>query len=168
MYCTYHTYVSRLHWARQVPPGGWGGLPLQDGISVRYYAGEYAIISASFRPFSGLRCLTCPCHIIHLDHNYKFCVAYSADGNIWYSYKEGAPIFSRTTDAYNCVYRVRETVYRAVSREEYSTEIAWREVRGVHVAEGVLDFAADLARVTQQGGSTPPPTPAATWLDRNR
>jgi hypothetical protein len=107
----------------------------------------------------------------------QICVAYSADGLSFRAYN--TPVFSRAADTYNCLVHVEGSMYTLngsmytgsmytlFSRAEIGTDTAWREIRGVNVASGKLDFEKDL-RLYGKPGSSPAPTPAATWSPEDK
>jgi hypothetical protein len=93
----------------------------------------------------------------------EVCIAYSHDGRLWHSYNNNEPAFSRGSDSYLCVHHVANSTYDLFGRAELSTDIGWREIRGVNMARGELHFAEDIRRRVE---GTRSPTPAmTTWRD---
>jgi hypothetical protein len=88
----------------------------------------------------------------------EICIAYSADALVWYAYDDGDPVFYRGSDTYLCIGHAGEhsREYFLYSRAEISTDIGWREVRGVNTAKGELFFEKDHEKASQ---GTPSPTP---------
>lgn len=86
----------------------------------------------------------------------EICVAYSDDGKVWRAYNDGKPVFMRGADTYLCLQHTKGSTYVIYGRSEFSTELSWREIRGVNVASGELNFAKDAQRFLK---ATPSPTP---------
>jgi hypothetical protein len=76
-------------------------------------------------------------------HRMQICLAYSEDGRVWSAYDDGKPVFGRGSDTYLCVHHLSNSTYVLYGRAEVSTDVGWREIRGVNVASGELDFEKD-------------------------
>jgi hypothetical protein len=96
----------------------------------------------------------------------EVCVAYSHDGRRWHSYNNNRPVFGRGSDTYLCIHHVANVTYTLFGRAELTTDVGWREIRGVNMATGELRFDQDIARRELAALGTQSPTPlATTWRE---